>query len=113
LNPLGRAAESRAAIFLRAQGLQIIERNWRCRFGEIDLVAREGRTLVFVEVRARSARTHGGAAESISAAKRRRLTATANYYLARCRTEQPCRFDALLIESEGRIEWVRNAFDAS
>jgi putative endonuclease len=113
LNLRGREAESRAADFLRTHGLTILERNWRCRFGEIDLVARDGRTLVFVEVRARASRSHGGAAESISAAKRRRLTATANYYLARCRSEQPCRFDALLIEAEGRIEWVRNAFDAS
>ena len=113
MNPLGREAESRAADFLGAQGLQILERNWRCRFGEIDLVARDGQTLVFVEVRARGSRGHGGAAESISAAKRRRLTATANYYLLRCRSEQPCRFDALLIEAECRIEWVRNAFDAT
>ena len=113
MNRLGRDAESRAADFLHARGLQIVERNWRCRFGEIDLVARDGRTLVFVEVRARSSRAHGGAAESISTAKRRRLTATANFYLARRRTQQPCRFDALLIEAEGRIEWIRNAFDAS
>ena len=113
MNPLGREAESRAAEYLRAKGLKILERNWRCRFGEIDLVARDGPTLVFVEVRARASRTHGGAAGSISAAKRRRLTATANYYLSRCRSDEPCRFDALLIEAEGRIEWIRNAFDAS
>ena len=113
MNQLGRDAESRAADFLHAQGLRIVERNWRCRFGEIDLVARDGSTLVFVEVRARASRAHGGAAESISRAKRRRLTATANFYLACCRTQQPCRFDALLIEAEGRIEWIRNAFDAA
>ena len=113
MNRLGREAESRAAEFLRARGLNIIERNWHCRFGEIDLVARAGETLVFVEVRLRASRTHGGAAESISMAKRRRLTAAANSYLARRRDERPCRFDALLIEAEGRIEWIRNAFDAS
>lgn len=113
MNPLGREAESRAAAFLRAQGLNIIERNWHCRFGEIDLVARDGETLVFVEVRARGSRSHGGARGSISAAKRRRLTATASYYLARRRIDEPCRFDALLIEAEGRIEWIRNAFDAN
>ena len=113
MNQIGREAESRAAEFLRARGLKIIERNWHCRFGEIDLVAREGETLVFVEVRSRASRTYGGAIESISTAKRRSLTATANSYLARCREEHPCRFDALLIEAEGRIEWIRNAFDAS
>ena len=109
----GEQAEKRAAEFLRDRGLMILERNWRCRFGEIDLVARDGDTLVFVEVRARGSRSHGGAAESISTAKRRRLTATANQYLARARRQVPCRFDALLIEAEGRIEWIRNAFDAS
>ena len=113
MNQLGREAESRAADFLRARGLKIIERNWHCRFGEIDLVAREGQTLVFAEVRSRASRTHGGAIESISTAKRRRLTATASFYLARYREDLPCRFDALLIEAEGRIEWIRNAFDAT
>ena len=113
MNTAGERAEKLAAEYLARNGLAIVARNWRCRFGEIDLVARDGQTLVFVEVRARGSRGHGGAAESISAAKRRRLTATANYYLLRCRSEQPCRFDALLIEAEGRIEWVRNAFDAT
>lgn len=112
MNETGRQAEERAAAFLRGRGLSIVERNWRCRFGEIDLVALDGETLVFVEVRARASRTHGGAAESITAAKRRRLAAAAKQYLARRRSDRPCRFDALLIESEGGIAWLRNAFDA-
>jgi putative endonuclease len=113
LNQRGQQAEARAADFLRARGLKILERNWRCRFGEIDLVARDADALVFVEVRLRGSRAHGGAAESINAAKRHRLTAAASQYLARARYAGPCRFDALLIEAEGRIEWIRNAFDAS
>jgi putative endonuclease len=113
LNDSGQQAEARAAEYLLGRGLKIVVRNWRCRFGEIDLVARDGNTLVFVEVRARASRAHGGAAESISAAKRHRLTAAATQYLARTRIDTPCRFDALLIEAEGRIEWIRNAFDAS
>jgi len=106
----GRLAEDRAAEYLRQHGLTILARNWRCRFGEIDLIARDGTTLVFVEVRARSSRSHGGAAESISAAKRRKLTATAHQYLARVGLDTPARFDALLIEAEGHIDWIRNAF---
>lgn len=107
----GAAAEALAAEFLRSHGLAITERNYRCRFGEIDLVAREGRTLVFVEVRRRASEAYGGAAESITAAKRARLLAAARHYLARKRGDSPCRFDAILIRGEPpRIDWIRNAF---
>jgi putative endonuclease len=111
MNRQGEAAESLAASFLRGQGLVISERNYRCRFGEIDLIAREGATLVFVEVRQRRSDSFGGAAESITAAKRSRLVAAAHHYLARRRSLPPCRFDAVLIRGEPpRIEWIRNAF---
>lgn len=112
MNDRGRGAEQRAADFLQAHGLHIVERNWHCRYGEIDLVARDGATLVFVEVRQRSSRLHGGAAESITAAKQRKLTAAARMYLARFADDTPCRFDALLIESAGACEWIRDAFAA-
>ena len=83
----GGDAEARAAVFLAAKGLKIIERNYRCRFGEIDLVARNGRTVVFVEVRARTSQVYGGAAESITTAKRKQLLAAARHYLrGRART---------------------------
>lgn len=111
MNRRGEAAELLAAAFLRARGLAITERNYRCRFGEIDLIAREGRTIVFVEVRQRRSDAFGGAAESITAAKRMRLVAAARHYLARNRGVPPCRFDAVLIRGEPpRIEWIRNAF---
>ncbi len=111
MNRRGEAAESLAASFLCEQGLVISERNYRCRFGEIDLIAREGVTLVFVEVRQRRSDSFGGAAESITAAKRSRLVAAARHYLARRRSVPPCRFDAVLIRGEPpRIEWIRNAF---
>jgi len=112
LNERGRQAESLAATYLERRGLAIVARNWRCRFGEIDLVAKDGATLVFVEVRARSSRSHGGAAESISAAKRRRLLAAASQYLMAAGLDTPCRFDALLIETADAVEWVRDAFRA-
>lgn len=111
MNRRGEAAESLAASFLCAQGLVIARRNYRCRFGEIDLIARDGATLVFVEVRQRRTEGYGGAAESITAAKRARLVAAARHYLARHRSVPPCRFDAVLIRGEPpRIEWIRNAF---
>jgi len=109
VNP-GEAAESLAACFLAAQGLAIVGRNYRCRGGEIDIIARDGRTLVFVEVRLRRNRAFGGAAESITATKRRRLRLAAEHYLARLPAEPPCRFDALLLDELAieRIEWLRS-----
>lgn len=112
MNERGRDAEALAAAYLEQRGLRILERNWRCRFGEIDLIGHDGETLVFVEVRQRSLRGFGGAAESIDAGKRSRLIAAANQYLTRVGFDLPCRFDALLIGASGTPQWVRNAFSA-
>lgn len=107
----GGDAENLAAAFLEEQGLEIVERNYRCRFGEIDLVARNGALLVFVEVRARSSEDYGGAAGSVTAAKRRRLLAAARHYLAFRGTRRACRFDVVLVRGpERRIEWLTDAF---
>lgn len=107
----GVEAETMAAAFLERRGLTIVVRNYRCRLGEIDLVARDGGTTVFVEVRSRATSAFGGAAASITPAKRLKLLKTARHYLSRLRTAPECRFDALLIEGEPpRIEWIRNAF---
>lgn len=111
MNRRGEPAENLAAAFLERAGLKIIERNYRCRFGEIDLVAASGAIVVFVEVRARASEAFGGAAASITAAKRRRLLATARHYLARHRADCACRFDVVLVRGgEHRIEWVSDAF---
>ena len=109
----GARAEELCAELLRKAGLRVLARNWRCRHGEIDLVAEEGRTLVFAEVRYRSGERFGGAAESITMAKRARLIAAARLYLMR-RPDADCRFDVLLLDSfeTGRIRWIRNAFTA-
>jgi putative endonuclease len=105
----GAAAEALAARFLAARGLDIVGRNYRCRGGEIDLIARDGTTLVFVEVRLRSNRAFGGAAESITATKRRRLRLAAGRYLAGLAREPPCRFDAILLDAlaSESIEWLQ------
>ena len=106
----GAAAEALAARFLAARGLVIIARNYRCRGGEIDLIARDRDTLVFVEVRLRSSDAFGGARASITAAKRGRLQRAAGHYLARIGREPPCRFDAILLDAldSGRIEWLKD-----
>jgi len=112
VNLRGEQAEALAADFLRGKGLRIVTRNYRSRHGEIDLIAREGPTLVFVEVRSRSSENYGGAAASITAAKRKKLIKTAHHYLAAVSPLPPCRFDAVLVSGDPpRIEWIRNAFE--
>jgi putative endonuclease len=108
----GDDAEERAARHLSEHGLTIVARNWRTRLGEIDLVAREGGTLVFVEVRKRASASFGGAAASIDARKRSRIEAAAGLFLARLAQEPPCRFDVVAIE-EDRVQWLRGAFEAT
>jgi putative endonuclease len=104
----GAAAEALAADFLAERGLTLVERNYRCRGGEIDLIARDGDTLVFVEVRLRRSAAFGGAAASITATKRGRMRHAAAHFLARLGREPPCRFDAVLLDAlDGkRIEWL-------
>jgi putative endonuclease len=110
MNPNGARAEDLCAGLLRAAGLRLLERNWRCRHGEIDLIAEEGATLVFAEVRMRSGAGFGGAAESVTAAKRARLIAAARLYLMR-RPEAACRFDVFLVEgAPASVRWIRDAF---
>ena len=106
----GRAAEDLAARFLDGQGLHVVARNFRTKRGEIDLIARDGATLVFVEVRFRRSERHGGAAESITAAKQARMVAAAKVYLLRQRGDPPCRFDAILLDAldPARIDWRRD-----
>jgi putative endonuclease len=111
MNRAGARAEDLCAELLRRAGLRVLARNWRCRHGEIDLVAEDGGTLVFAEVRYRRDQRYGGAAESVTAAKQARLVAAARLYLMR-RPDADCRFDVLLLDSleGGGIQWIRNAF---
>jgi putative endonuclease len=110
----GFAAEELAARFLAGRGLAIVGRNYRCRLGEIDLIARDGETLVFVEVRMRSSARFGGAIGSITAAKQRKLVAAAGLYLSRRARAPHCRFDAVLLDAldPHRIEWLRDVISA-
>ncbi len=106
----GGDAEEAAARFLERRGLAILARNYRTRLGEIDIVAREGAVLVFVEVRMRSDARYGGPLESITAAKRRRIVAAARQYLMRLRREPPCRFDVVSLAGDAP-SWLRGAFE--
>ncbi len=110
MNPAGLEAEEKCAAYLARAGLDIVARNWRCRLGELDLVAREGDTLVFVEVRYRRSERYGGAGESIAGRKRARLLAAAKLYLSGA-GDRPCRFDAMIVKSLAplELEWVRDA----
>lgn len=109
----GQAAERLAAEFLEARGLEILERNFRCRAGEVDLIARDGRTVVFVEVRLRASAAFGGAAASVDARKQAKVLRAARHYLAG-KPEQPCRCDVVALDrlDADRIEWIRDAFAA-
>ena len=106
----GREAETKAAQYLQRAGLRLVERNFRVRGGEIDLICRDGKGLVFVEVRQRSRGDFGGAAASITTGKQRRIILAAQHYLAG-KPDCDCRFDCVLIDGE-QLEWIKDAFAA-
>lgn len=107
----GELAENLAADYLQLHGLRLIERNYRCRMGEIDLILADGPVLVFAEVRLRRRADFGGAAASVTAAKRQRILRAARHYLSG-RAETPCRFDVVALDALAaeNIEWIRDAF---
>ena len=104
----GKGAEEVACQHLRSQGMQVVARNWRWRGGEVDIVARDGTTLVFVEVKARSRETHGTAEEAVTLAKRGRLWQTARAFLAG-KAEVPVRFDVVAVGPHD-LRHIRDAF---
>ena len=110
----GQAAEQRALDYLQQQGLKFITANYHSRFGEIDLILRDGDVLVFTEVRLRSSQTFGGASASITPTKQAKLVKTAQHYLQQFSRPPACRFDAVLLGATngGAIEWIQNAFSA-
>jgi putative endonuclease len=114
---MGTAAEDAALAHLRAAGLQLLARNVRYPFGEIDLVMREGATLAFVEVRFRRSRDFGGALASVTRVKCRKLARAAQAWLKshRAHASAPCRFDVVAVEpgaagAPAQCDWLRAAF---
>ena len=111
----GLRFEEQARCYLAARGLQFVQSNYRCRFGEVDLIMRDGDTLCFIEVRYRNSSDFGGAAASITPAKQRRIVKSALFYLSSKAQpmRNPLRFDALILQQRaGGIEfdWIKNAF---
>lgn len=110
----GEHAEQLACRHLVSRGLQLIQRNYRCRSGELDLVMRDGDSIVFVEVRYRADTRYGSAADTVDWRKRRRLIAAAQHYLQATKyRDLPCRFDVIAIGGpprERRIDWIVDAF---
>ena len=113
---LGELGEEIAARHLKALGYRIIERNYRCRMGEIDCVAVKGDTLVFLEVKARQSVRYGEPIEAVDRRKRRKMTQLARYYtLEKGVHDVPQRFDVVavwFVDGEPRVEVYENAFEA-
>jgi putative endonuclease len=113
---LGKTGEDLACRELKRRGYAIVARRYRRRMGEIDIVCRDGKTTVFVEVKARERAAFGAPAEAVTASKRRRIVALAADYLARHRlADRPCRFDVVSIHfgtGAPVVDIIQNAFDA-
>jgi len=107
---IGQVGEDAALVRLRQHGLALVERNFRCKGGEIDLIMRDGDALVFVEVRKRADAMHGGAAASVTPAKQKRLIVAAQHYLQRYRMPPACRFDVIAIDGDDLV-WLKNAIE--
>lgn len=110
----GNRAEDLALKFLRKAGLKLLQRNFSCRLGEIDLVMSDQEYLVFTEVRYRKREDFGGALESVDSRKQAKLRRTAEFYLQKHNlTDQACRFDILCLSGElsrPDFNWLQNAF---
>jgi len=113
---LGKTGEDLACAELEKRGYAIVARRYRRRGGELDIIARDGATLVFVEVKARDGRAFGEAAEAVTALKRRRIAQLAlDYVTRRGLSQRPCRFDVVSIHVESGapiVDVFQNAFDA-
>ena len=112
MNTLGNQAEKVALSYLEQQGLTLIEKNYQTRLGEIDLIMQDGKSIVFVEVRLRKNNIFGGASESITQAKQRKIAKVAQQFLQH-HGNQPCRFDAIVMEKAEiqHIQWIKHAFE--
>jgi len=112
---IGQAGENQALDYLQERGFRLIERNFRSKFGEIDLIMQQDHPvsqIVFVEVRLRASAQFGGAQASVTPAKQRRLLLTAQWYLQRFSTPPRCRFDLVAIEN-GQIVWLQDIIAAA
>lgn len=110
----GRQAEKLALDLLQSNKLKLLCKNYHCRYGEIDLVMKDQKTIVFVEVRYRKKQQYGGAIESIDFNKQNKLRLTASHYLQQNKCPNNARFDVVLLSSLNnpqQINWIKSAFE--
>ena len=109
----GIQGEKEAAFYLESQGVRIIQKNFRCRYGEIDLIGWDGTYYLMVEVKYRSSWEQGFPAEAVDFRKQRKICRTCDYYRMKKNLDDfvPIRFDIIEIDWKGRCHWVKNAFD--
>ena len=107
----GAQKEEQVCAYLLSKGVKIAERNFRCRQGEIDIIGYDGNFLVFFEVKYRSSRIAGSAAEAVGYAKQRKICRVSDYYrvIHRCGDDTPVRFDVVALDG-GNLRWIKNAF---
>ena len=106
----GRQYEDLALDYLLGQGLELVARNYSCKWGELDLLMQEQGVLIIVEVRYRSNDRFGSTVESITAKKQAHIVAATKHYIMSNNINQPIRFDVLAITGDMPLNWVKNAF---
>jgi len=113
----GKVAEEIACSHLKQNGLKLIDKNFYSRYGEVDLIMQDQDTLVFIEVRYRKNLDYGGALESVTPAKQKKIQTTALYYMQKKGSEHNSRFDVVALtgndinnQNKLSIEWIKNAF---
>lgn len=108
---IGSDAETVALEHLQQHGLTLIERNYLCRRGEIDLIMEDSGTLIFIEVKYRQSERYGSAAEMVTQQKQRKIITTALHYLQQHKRDQACRFDVIAISPDSGVNWIKSAFE--
>lgn len=108
---VGQCGEAQALDYLTKQGLTLFQKNYYCKAGEIDLIMLDNKQWVFIEVRVRNQETFGGALESITLSKRKKIIRCALYFLQRHKAQRGCRFDVVAINQQrGQVQWIKQAF---
>lgn len=108
----GAQKEQQVCAYLLSEGVEILERNFRVRQGEIDVIGRDGEYLVFFEVKYRAGASRGSAAEAVGSTKQKKICRVADYYRLhhQCAEDTPIRFDVVAVDGES-LHWIKNAFD--
>jgi len=112
-NKIGDDAEVLAISYLQQQGLKLVDRNYHCRRGEIDIIMEDAGTLIFIEVKYRQSDQFGSAAEMVTPQKQQKIITTALHYLQQHKLDRACRFDVVTITPKNGMQWIKGAFEAN